>query len=105
MVLMAGFEIPAKAIREQIASSLNVVIQVARLSDGHRRVVKVTEVTGMEGDVITLQDIYLYEKMGVDPNGTVLGRFRATGVRPKFADTMAVAGIQISPDMFSNRKI
>ena len=104
MVLMAGFEIPAKAIREQMSSSLNVIIQVARLSDGTRRVVKVAEITGMEGDVIAMQDIFLFERQGVDQEGKVLGVFRATGVRPKFADMMSAAGIHLTTDMFANRR-
>jgi pilus assembly protein CpaF len=104
MVLMAGFEIPAKAIREQMSSSLNVIIQVARLSDGTRRVVKVTEITGMEGDVITMQDIFLFERQGIERDGKVVGAFRTTGVRPKFADTLAAAGIHLALDMFANRK-
>ena len=104
MVLMAGFEIPAKAIREQMSSSLNVIIQVARLSDGTRRVVKVAEITGMEGDIITMQDIFLFERQGVDQEGKVLGVFRATGVRPKFADMMSAAGIHLTTDMFANRR-
>ena len=104
MVLMAGFEIPSKAIREQMSSALNVIIQVARLSDGTRRVVKVTEVTGMEGDVIAMQDIFVFEKQGVNQEGKVMGTFRATGVRPKFVDNMAMAGIHLGPEMFANRR-
>ena len=104
MVLMAGFEIPAKAIREQMSSSLNVIIQMARLSDGTRKVVKVAEITGMEGDVIAMQDIFLFERQGIDRDGKVLGAFRTTGVRPKFADTLSAAGIHLPLDMFANRK-
>ena len=104
MVLMAGFDIPSKAIREQMSSSLNVIIQVARLSDGTRKVVKVTEVTGMEGDVIAMQDIFVFEKQGVDQKGNVTGMFRATGVRPKFVEVLAMAGIHLAPEMFANRR-
>jgi pilus assembly protein CpaF len=104
MVLMAGFEIPAKAIREQMSSSLDVIIQVARLSDGTRKIVRVAEVTGMEGEVISMQDISFFEKQGVDKEGKVAGIFRATGVRPKFVDAMASAGIHLDFDMFANRK-
>jgi len=104
MVLMAGFDIPSKAIREQMSSSLNVLIQVARMSDGTRKVVKVAEVTGMEGDVIAMQDIFVYEKQGIDEEGKVMGTFRATGIRPKFVDTMATAGINLGPEMFANRR-
>jgi pilus assembly protein CpaF len=104
MVMMAGFEIPSKAIREQMSSALQIIIQVARLSDGGRRVVKVTEVTGMEGDVIVMQDIFVFEKQGVDQEGKVNGVFRSTGVRPKFVDILLAAGIQLDTAMFSNRR-
>ena len=104
MVLMAGFDIPSKAIREQMSSSLNVIIQMARLSDGTRKVVKVADVTGMEGEVISMQDIFVFEKQGVDQEGKVTGMFRATGVRPKFVDTMATAGIYLGSEMFANHR-
>ena len=104
MVLMAGFELPTKAIREQMSSALNVILQVARLSDGTRKIIKVTEVTGMEGDIITLQDIFVFEKQGVDPDGKVTGAFRATGVRPRFVDAMHTAGIRLGSEMFGIRK-
>jgi pilus assembly protein CpaF len=104
MVLMAGFELPSRAIREQAASALNVIIQTARLSDGSRKVVKVSEVTGMEGDVIVMQDIFLYERLGVDKDGKAVGRFVATGVRPKFLDTVHVAGIKLPNELFAYRK-
>ena len=104
MVLMAGFELPSKAIREQVSAALNVVIQVARLSDGGRKIIKVAEVTGMEGEVVVMQDIFLFEKQGLDPEGKVLGQFRATGVRPKFLDTIHTAGIHLPPEIFAYRK-
>jgi len=104
MVLMAGFELPSKAIREQMSSALQIIIQVARLSDGTRRVVKVTEVTGMEGDVIVMQDIFVFEKQGFDQEGKVNGVFRATGVRPKFVDLLLAEGIQLDTEMFANRR-
>ena len=104
MVLMAGFELPAKAIREQVSSALNAVIQVARMSDGTRKIVKVTEVTGMEGDVVVMQDIFVFEKQGLNPEGKVVGQFRSTGVRPKFLDTIHTAGIHLGTDIFANRK-
>ena len=104
MVLMAGFELPAKAIREQVSSALNVIIQVARLSDGTRKLVKVAEVTGMEGDIIVMQDIFLFEKQGLDDEGKVVGKFRATGVRPKFLDTIHTAGIHLGSEIFAHRK-
>ena len=104
MVMMAGFEIPSKAIREQVSSALQIIIQVARLSDGGRRVIKVTEVTGMEGDVIVMQDLFVFEKQGIDQEGKVMGVFRSTGVRPKFVDLLLAAGIHLDTEMFANRR-
>jgi pilus assembly protein CpaF len=104
MVMMAGFELPAKAIREQVSAALNVIVQVARLSDGGRKIVKVAEVTGMEGEVVVMQDIFAFEKQGLDAEGKVIGQFRATGVRPKFLDTIHTAGIHLGPEIFAYRK-
>ncbi len=104
MVLMAGFDLPSKAIREQIASALNVILQLSRMSDGTRKVVTVSEVTGMEGDVVVMQDIFVFEKRGVDRDGKVLGEYRATGVRPKFLDAVHAAGIHLGANIFSYRK-
>jgi pilus assembly protein CpaF len=104
MVLMAGFDLPTKAIREQISSALNVVLQVSRKSDGTRKVVNVSEVTGMEGDVVVMQDIFVYEKRGVDREGKVLGEFHATGVRPKFLNAVHAAGIHLPATVFAYRK-
>jgi len=104
MVLMAGFELPAKAIREQVSAALNVIIQVARLSDGARKIVKVSEVTGMEGEVVVMQDIFVFEKQGLDPEGKVIGQFRASGVRPKFLDMIHMAGIHLGSEIFAYRK-
>ncbi len=104
MVLMAGFDLPSKAIREQIASALNVILQLSRMSDGTRKVVTVSEVTGMEGDVVVMQDIFVFEKRGVDQDGKVLGEYRATGVRPKFLDAVHAAGIHLGANVFAYRK-
>jgi len=104
MVLMAGFDLPTRAIREQSSSALNVIIQVARLSDGTRKIVKVSEVTGMEGDTIVMQDIFLFEKRGLDPEGKILGQFRATGIRPKFLESIHTAGIHLPTEIFANPK-
>jgi pilus assembly protein CpaF len=104
MVLMAGFELPTKAIREQISSALNVILQVSRMSDGTRKVVTVSEVTGMEGDVVVMQDIFVFEKKGLDREGKVQGEFRATGVRPKFLDAVHAAGIHLPANVFAYRK-
>ena len=86
MVAMANLNIPEKAIRQQIASAINLVIQVTRLSDGTRKVTAISEITGMEQDVITMQDIFVFERTGINQEGKVVGRFRATGIRPKCAD-------------------
>ena len=103
MVLMAGFELPNKAIREQISSALNVILQLSRMSDGTRKVVTVSEITGMEGDVVVMQDIFRFEKRGMDRDGKVLGEFRATGVRPKFLDAVHAAGIHLGAHVFAYR--
>ncbi|SHI34840.1 Type II/IV secretion system protein [Desulfofundulus thermosubterraneus DSM 16057] len=100
MVLMAGMELPVRAIREQISSALDVIVHMARLKDGSRKVTHITEVQGMEGDVIVLQDLFLFEQTGVDGNGKILGRFRATGIRPKFIDRLEVCGIELPPNIF-----
>jgi len=104
MVLLAGFDIPTKAIREQLASAIDVIIHVARLSDGKRKVMMVSEVTGMEGDIVVMQDVFLFEKQGVDNDGNVIGRFRPSGIRPKFLDRVHVAGIPLPYETFSIRK-
>ena len=100
MVLMAGLELPEKAIREQIASALNLIVQIARLTDGRRRVTNVSEIVGMEGNVVTMQDIFVFERLGVSEDGTVLGRFRATGIRPKFTERLFMAGVHLPPGIF-----
>ena len=103
MVAMADLNLPDKAIRQQVASAVQLMVQVTRLSDGSRRVTHVTEITGMEGDVITAQDIFLFDKTGVNPQGKVQGRFRATGIRPKTSDKMAAAGYPLAPEMFEHQ--
>ncbi len=93
MILMANTNLPNRAMREQISSALHLIIQVARLSDGTRRVTSVVEVTGMEGDVVTTQEIYRYRRQGIAPDGRVLGQFETTGIRPKFLQRLQVAGV------------
>jgi pilus assembly protein CpaF len=88
------------SIRQQISSAVNLIVQAARLSDGSRRVTSITEVTGMEGEVITLQDLFVFEKRGLTPEGKVVGRFAATGIRPKFYEKLLAAGIRLRPDLF-----
>lgn len=100
MVLMAGMELPVRAIREQISSAIDLIVQTTRLRDGSRKIVQVTEVQGMEGDIITMQDIFIYEQHGVDENGKVLGRLVPTGIRPKFMDRLEAAGVWLSPELF-----
>jgi pilus assembly protein CpaF len=100
MVAMGSLNIPDNAIRRQIASAVDVVVQVSRLSDGTRKVVSLAEITGMEGEVVTMQDIFVYRKRGVRDSGEVLGEFIPTGIRPKFAERLAVTGIQLPVSMF-----
>jgi pilus assembly protein CpaF len=105
MVAMANLNIPEKAIRQQIASAINLVVQVSRLADGTRKVMAISELTGMEGEVITMQDIFLFDRSGLGPDGKVRGRFRATGIRPKCADRLAAAGVQLAGDLFEHVKV
>ncbi len=100
MVAMANLNIPDSALRKQIASALDVVVQVSRLSDGTRKVMSVAEITGMEGNVVTMQDIFVFRKQGIRESGEVLGEFVPTGIRPKFAERLLVAGIQLPISMF-----
>jgi pilus assembly protein CpaF len=100
MVAMSKMNIPEKAIRRQISSALDVVVQVSRLSDGTRKIVTVSEITGMEGDVVTMQDIFVFQKRGIRENGEVLGEFVPTGIRPKFAERLLLSGIQFPMSMF-----
>ncbi|HWP97457.1 MAG TPA: CpaF family protein [Syntrophomonadaceae bacterium] len=99
MVLMAGIDLPIKAIREQIASAIDVIVHQSRMQDGTRRITHVTEVLGMEGEVITLQDIFIFDRAGIDEHGRVLGRHRATGINPKCAEQLKAMGISF-PSQF-----
>jgi pilus assembly protein CpaF len=101
MIGMTGIDLPTTSMRAQIASAVNVVIQLSRMSDGTRRLVSLQEITGMEGDVISMQEVFGYHQMGIDDDGKVIGEFRATGIRPTFADHVESRGIYLSPDMFS----
>jgi pilus assembly protein CpaF len=101
LVLMAGFDLPVRAIREQIASAIDCIVQLTRLRDGTRRITHITEIQGMEGDVITLQDVFLFDfGMGVDEHGRYRGHLKATGVRPKFAEKLQDQGIRLGPEVF-----
>jgi len=104
MVAMANLNIPERAIRQQIASAVNIIVQVSRMADGSRKVTGISEITGMEGDVITMQDIFVFERLGIGPDGRVIGRFRATGIRPKCAERIAAAGMTLRMDMFEHVK-
>jgi pilus assembly protein CpaF len=100
MVLLAGIDLPVKAIRDQISGALDVIVQQSRLKDGTRRIVKITEVQGLEGDIIVLQDIFVYEQAGVDASGKIHGKLIPTGVRPKFYEKLETSGIHIPPHVF-----
>jgi len=100
MIGMGGLTLPPKAMRQQISSAITVVIQASRMPDGKRKVVSIQELTGMEGDIITMQEIFAYEKTGIAPDGTVLGRFKATGIRPKFVQRLKVFGIDVPDEIF-----
>jgi pilus assembly protein CpaF len=100
MIQMAGMRLSDRAMRQQIASAINMVIQVARLSDGTRRITSISEITGMEGDTITMQEVFTYERKGIDKEGRVIGRFRPTGVRPRFAERLKIYGMQLPRSFF-----
>ena len=104
MVLMAGMNLPDKAIREQIAAAMDLIVHESRFPDGTRKITALTEIQGMEGDIITLQDIFVYEQKGKDENGRVVGRFKPTGIRPKFMDKLINSGIQVSNDIFWDKQ-
>ena len=104
MVAMSNLGIPQRAAREQIASAIDVVIQVSRLSDGRRRLLSLQEVTGMEGDVVTMQEIFSFQRRGIDTNGNVLGSIEATGLRPSFAEKVRLAGIELPANIFEPRR-
>jgi pilus assembly protein CpaF len=100
LMQLSGIQLPDKAMREQVASALDVVIQVSRLSDGKRKILSISELTGMEGNVVTMQDIFIFHRQGVDDDGVVLGEFRSTGIRPKFVDQLRLAGIDVPASLF-----
>jgi pilus assembly protein CpaF len=100
MALMANLNLPEKAVRQQIASAVNVIIQVSRMSDGSRRVTHLSEITGMDEEVVCMQDIFRFEKRGIGTNGRVLGRFYSTGVTPRFVEKITASGISVPPNLF-----
>jgi pilus assembly protein CpaF len=101
MILMAGLDLPMRAIREQITSAIHMVVQIARLADGSRRITHVSEISGMEGEVVTMQDLFRFEQRGIDSDGRVVGEFRGTGLRPRFAEKFEIAGVHLPPDIFA----
>jgi pilus assembly protein CpaF len=105
LVSMAGFNLAAKAMRHYISSALDVIIQIARMSDGTRKVISLQEVVGMEGDLITLQELFVFQQTGLDENRRVRGRFKATGVRPTFFERIAAKGVALPPDLFDPQKV
>ena len=103
MFSMASLNIPERAMRHQIASAIHVVVQIARMADGTRKVIGISEVTGMEGDVISMQDIFVFDRLGIDENGRVKGAFRSTGIRPNFAARLATGGLRLRAGLFDSR--
>jgi len=103
MFSMANLNLPERAMRQQIASAIHAVLQIARLTDGTRKVMTISEVTGIEGEVITMQEIFVFERHAIDESGKVRGEFRATGIRPRFADRLAIAGCRLRPALFESR--
>ena len=104
MVTMIGLDLPLSAVRAQVASGIQIVLQVARLSDGSRRLLSISEITGLEGSVITMQDIFVFRRLGRTDDGTILGEFVATGIRPQCAEVLAAAGVNFdSADFISKR--
>ncbi|HYK48937.1 MAG TPA: CpaF family protein [Terriglobales bacterium] len=103
MVSMANLNIPERAIRHQISSAIHAVVQVARLSDGTRKIITISEITGMETEIISMQDIFVFDRLGIDESGKVRGMFRATGIRPKFAERLATGGCRLRPGLFESR--
>jgi pilus assembly protein CpaF len=105
LVSMAGLNLATKAMRHYVSSALDVIIQIARMSDGTRKLISLQEIVGMEGDLITLQELFVFHQTGLDENRKVKGRFKATGVRPKFADRLTAKGVALSPDLFDPQKV
>jgi pilus assembly protein CpaF len=99
LVLMSGIDLPVKAIRQQVAGAINIFCQLSRLRDGSRRVTSITEITGMEGEVITMQEIFVFESEGAGPDGKIIGHFKPTGIRPKILDRMFTMGLPLPPEI------
>ena len=102
MAMMANLNLPEKAVRRQMASAVQMVVQISRFNDGTRRVTHLSEITGMEEDVVSMQDIFVFDKQGIAQDGRVLGSFQATGIRPKFADRLKASGINVQASWFEH---
>ena len=102
MVSMSGVAFPAKTLRAQIASAIDIVIQIARMEDGQRRMVSLQEINGMEGEIITMTELFKFERQGIDDNGKVIGRYRATGIIPAFYDHLKKRGFELDYDLFDD---
>lgn len=100
MVAMANLNLPERAVRQQICAAIAIVVQISRMSDGSRRVTNIAEITGMESDMTSMQDIYTFVRRGVGPSGSVVGTFRPSGIRPKFMEKLRVAGIVLPAEVF-----
>jgi pilus assembly protein CpaF len=105
MVAMSGLEIPQRAVRNQISSAIDVVIQLERLSDGKRRLTSLQEISGMEGDIVTMQEIFTLERRGIDEEGRVLAEVVPTGIRPRFAERLRLAGVELPASIFERREL
>jgi pilus assembly protein CpaF len=105
LMLLSGVALPSAAMREQISAALDLIIHVTRMSDGTRRVVGVSEIVGMEQQVVAMQDIFLFRKTGVTEEGKVMGQYEATGIRPKFADQLKISGITVSSALFREGQV
>jgi pilus assembly protein CpaF len=105
MVAMTNLNIPERAVKQQIASAIQVVVQLTRLADGTRKVTAISEITGMEQDAVTMQEIFVFDKMGLTEEGKVKGSFRATGIRPKCAQIIAACGVQLPRQMFEHLQV
>jgi len=101
LMLLTGIDIPEKAIRELVSSAINIIVQIARLSDGTRKISSISEIVGMEQGTISTQEIFMYEKQGVDESGKVIGQFRPTGIRPVFLTQMMTSGVKLPAELFN----
>jgi pilus assembly protein CpaF len=105
MVAMSNLNMPEVATRRQIASAIDVVLQISRLSDGTRKVISISEITGLEGDIISMQEIFAFRRTGLAENGAVLGDFLATGIRPRLSERLAASGVNLPPSMFESTRV